>query len=373
MLVFPVTHHGYILVLPVVIAAWMFGKRGLLITFSMGLFILLVYHTVRLGSVWWPPPFTLSFLSGVLILLSIGFIVVSLRNFVDAADTARQQAQQAEQQLTFAYEQQRQLNQLKTQFILNVNHELRTPLTVVFGYLSVLQQVLDRDGHLDRATYGSYLERAINQCQALQSLVNSVLDTKSFANRGELFAFEEVTVAATVRDVLEQFGSMERRAHRIQLDVPEHLTVWADAKSIHQVLHNLLSNAFKYSPAHTLVVVSAVSGATAAQEKSHAADVCISVKDSGPGIPPDEIPLLFGQFVRLKRDLVGPVRGTGLGLYISKNIVEAMGGRMWVESAGIPGQGSRFCFTLPRTPNQIIASAVGKQVPAITRETIDTR
>jgi signal transduction histidine kinase len=81
--------------------------------------------------------------------------------------------------------------------------------------------------------------------------------------------------------------------------------------------------------------------------------VCISVKDSGPGIPQDEIPLLFGQFVRLKRDLRGRVRGTGLGLYISKHLVEAMGGRIWVESTGIPGEGSRFCFTLPCTPHGI--------------------
>ena len=75
--------------------------------------------------------------------------------------------------------------------------------------------------------------------------------------------------------------------------------------------------------------------------------VCICVKDSGPGIPPEEIPFLFEKFVRLKRDLSGTVRGTGLGLYMSKLLVEAMSGRMWVESSGIPGEGSRFCFTLP--------------------------
>src|SRR5258707_14988990 len=64
-------------------------------------------------------------------------------------------------------------------------------------------------------------------------------------------------------------------------------------------------------------------------------------------IPPAEIPMLFGKFVRLKRDVVGPVRGTGLGLYICKQLVEAMGGRIWVESSGIAGEGSRFYFTLP--------------------------
>jgi signal transduction histidine kinase len=75
--------------------------------------------------------------------------------------------------------------------------------------------------------------------------------------------------------------------------------------------------------------------------------VCVSVQDTGPGIPPSEAPVLFGKFVRLKRDLVGSVRGTGLGLYISKQLVEAMGGNIWVESTGIAGQGSRFSFTIP--------------------------
>ena len=75
--------------------------------------------------------------------------------------------------------------------------------------------------------------------------------------------------------------------------------------------------------------------------------VCIGVKDSGPGIPPDDISLLFEKFGRLNRDISGPIRGVGLGLYISKQLVEAMDGHIWVESLGIAGQGSRFCFTLP--------------------------
>jgi signal transduction histidine kinase len=71
------------------------------------------------------------------------------------------------------------------------------------------------------------------------------------------------------------------------------------------------------------------------------------VKDSGPGITSADIPLLFEKFVRLKRDLSSSIRGSGLGLYISKQLVEAMGGRIWVESSGIVGEGSRFYFTLP--------------------------
>ena len=71
------------------------------------------------------------------------------------------------------------------------------------------------------------------------------------------------------------------------------------------------------------------------------------VQDEGPGIPPDEIPSLFGKFVRLKRDMTGSVRGMGLGLYTSRRRAEEMGGRLWAESTGMPGQGTRFCLSLP--------------------------
>ena len=80
--------------------------------------------------------------------------------------------------------------------------------------------------------------------------------------------------------------------------------------------------------------------------------VCLSIQDAGPGIPPEELPLLFEKLVRLKRDLAGPTRGTGLGLYICKHLVEAMGGHIWVESSGRMGEGSRFCITLPYSTSQ---------------------
>jgi signal transduction histidine kinase len=117
--------------------------------------------------------------------------------------------------------------------------------------------------------------------------------------------------------------------------------VWADSQDLRQVLRNLLSNAFKYSPAGTSVLISAT------LIPDPPAQVCISVKDAGPGIPAAELPLLFQRFVRLQRDLSGPVAGIGLGLYISKQLIEAMKGQIWVESSGQTGEGSRFCFTLP--------------------------
>jgi len=144
-----------------------------------------------------------------------------------------------------------------------------------------------------------------------------------------------------VQEALAACDPRIRQDYCLRVDVPEQLTVWADQHHLRQVLHNLLSNAFKYAPKHTGITIRAV------QDKASASQVCIRVKDEGPGIPADEIPLLFGKFVRLKRDLSGNVRGTGLGLYICKQLVEAMQGQIWVESAGKAGEGSEFCFLLP--------------------------
>lgn len=100
----------------------------------------------------------------------------------------------------------------------------------------------------------------------------------------------------------------------------------------------------KYVPTQTVISIEAT-------QPTPCSPVCLSVQDAGPGIPPEELPLLFEKFVRLKRDLGGLTRGTGLGLYICKCLVEAMEGHIWVESSGRSGEGSRFCITLPCFPS----------------------
>ena len=132
-------------------------------------------------------------------------------------------------------------------------------------------------------------------------------------------------------------------AYTIRLQVSEQILVWADPQFLHQVLQNLLSNVFKYVPRQTEIRIEVT-------QATPSSPVCLSVQDAGPGIPAEELPLLFGRFVRLQRDLAGKTRGTGLGLYICRRLIEAMGGRIWVESSGREGEGSRFCVTLPPAP-----------------------
>ena len=244
-------------------------------------------------------------------------------------------------------EQQRLLNQLKDQFILNVNHELRTPLTEVYGYLELLSEY---QGQIDAATQVQFLQNAKEGCQELILLVNNVLDALAIAEEVRPPQREEFFIAPLVRDVLAHLDPRQEETDRLRLAIPEPLTVWANGQLLRQVLRNLLANAFKYCPKPAAVVISAVLDDPRAQGTDSTPHVYISVQDTGPGIPPAELPLLFQKFVRLKRDLSGPVRGSGLGLYISKRFVEAMDGRIWVESAGIAGQGSRFCVALPCPP-----------------------
>lgn len=338
MLSFSTIRNGYILAIPIILVAWTFKRKGLFSFVGIIIVVLGTYQLIRLGGLLLSPLLLLSFISGLVLLIIFGLLIVALRNSFDAGEDARLKAQHAEQQIAIAYQQQRQLNELKNQFILNVNHELRSPLTVVSGYLSLL---LDKQMHFDQQAQDAYLKSAMRSCLELQELTNDVLDSLVVSNDKEPLSMENIPIASVAHEVVEQFVATEYRERHFHLDIPEHVVAWGNARCVRHVLRNLLTNACKYSPRDKSITISATSGA------SPTSQVCISIQDEGPGIPPDQIPLLFEQFVRLKRDLAGTVRGSGLGLYISKKLVEAMNGHIWVESAGIAGQGSRFCFTLP--------------------------
>lgn len=344
----PAARNPSILMIPMALAAWMFRRRGMLICVVSMIPVLWVYYGIRMQSMWLSPVMIELFIAGTLALLAVGLLVSSQRDSLDLADMARQE-------LGRAYEQQQELSQLKDQLMLNLGHELRTPLTVVYGYLELLVAL---EGNLDSKVQMNFLKNAMSACDELQLLVNSLQDAGSTSKSMDADYVEEVAVEAVVQDAVRYFTShteFEEQENRIQLDIFGQLIVRVHALYVRQVLRNLISNALKYSPDGTPVVVSV------SCQGNDAAEVCISVQDAGPGIPADEIPLLFSQFVRLRRDISGPVRGIGLGLYISKQLVEAMGGHIWVESAGIAGQGSRFCFTLPHvvqiaTTSEAIAS-----------------
>ena len=268
-----------------------------------------------------------------------------------ALRVANLQLEEQAAQVETAYNQQVYLNELKDDFLLNVNHELRTPLTAIYGFLDLLREY---HGKLDSSMEITLIDQAVHGCEELQNLVDNVLDTLHGDFKEKEPSVEVFSIAAVADEVINLFEPQKKLDYHINMVIPEDLFVLADKQYVHQVLLNLLSNAFKYSPIHTPIEVSArIYDNSTAKGNKHSL-VCVSIQDAGPGIPPNEAPLLFGKFVRLKRDLVGSVRGTGLGLYISKQLVESMGGNIWVESSGVAGQGSRFSFTLPYAVPELI-------------------
>jgi signal transduction histidine kinase len=207
----------------------------------------------------------------------------------------------------------------------------------VQGYLEVLRETEDAPLEVRR----SFLEKACRACDELVLLQANIMDASRLKVDAASLRCTRIVLKDTVTLVSELFEPWVAQAQQaIDTDIDPAITVLADETRLKQVLHNLLANAVRYSPPHTCIRISA-----AIEEEGHLAR--ISIKDRGPGIPPEKQAEIFDKFVRLERDLNSKVRGSGLGLYISRQLVEAMRGTITVESSGIKGEGSTFSFTLP--------------------------
>jgi signal transduction histidine kinase len=344
---FPRVNNGASMLLPVICLCWLFRYRGWLISICLdALALWLVYH-YQLGSGWSGYALVDRAILGFGIPFLLGLTICWLRAATDLMHAARQQALTAEQkrllaleaehQVTIAYEQQCKINEMKDQFLRNVNHELRTPLAALGGALELLKVYSEQMDPLERT---QVLKGALTNYEHLVKLISRMLDANTIMSDIPQAKSQAVCVHQLVQEVLAHLGTGDVESYTIRLQVPEHLLVWADPHLLGQVLRNLLSNVFKYVPRQTEVRIEATQAVPSSP-------VCLSVQDAGPGIPGEELALLFEKFVRLTRDVGGTTRGAGLGLYICKRLVEAMGGRIWVESSGRPGEGSRFCLTLP--------------------------
>jgi signal transduction histidine kinase len=215
-----------------------------------------------------------------------------------------------------------------------MSHELRTPLNAIIGFSQVLRQRLF--GPLNEKQE-EYLDDILSSGNHLLSLINDVLDL-SKVEAGQV----ELEVASfSLREALERGVVMVREPatkHGVRLSLelaPGVDLVEGDERRLRQVIFNLLSNAVKFTPEGGEVVV-----ATASRDH----EVLISVNDTGPGIPLEDHERIFEEFQQTDVG-VRQREGTGLGLALSKRLVELHGGRIWVESE--PGHGSRFVFTLP--------------------------
>lgn len=248
-------------------------------------------------------------------------------------------------ELSHTHERLREIDKLKDQFMVTASHELRTPLTSIQGYLELLVEYSQTATPEKRH---EFLLKAQRSSEELALLLNNIMD----ANRLEVDAgirpahLQPVQVQEAVQSVVALLGPQVMKEHRnVELLIPASLAVQADPARLRQVLLNLSINALKYSPAGSPITFSA------RPLNDGVPSVLISVIDKGNGVPLHEQGRLFQSFVRLERDLNSATRGSGLGLYISRRLIEAMSGKIWLESCGIPGEGSSFHIQL-RAANQ---------------------
>jgi PAS domain S-box-containing protein len=227
----------------------------------------------------------------------------------------------------------RKLDQLKDDFIGLVSHELRSPLTVIMGAINT---VLSEGPHLSEEETHQLLRDAAIESETLSHLLGNLLElSRAQAERLVLHA-EAIDVNRVIQDAIEGV-KRQSSAHQFVVNAPQKLPpVYADPLRLERVLYNLLENAVKYSPQGGEVKVSV---------RPEEGQLVIGVSDRGVGISPADQAKLFAPFQRLEESRPGGARGVGLGLLVCQRLVEAHGGRIWVESE--PGRGSTFFFTLP--------------------------
>ncbi len=229
----------------------------------------------------------------------------------------------------------KELERMRAEFLSMVSHELRSPLTSILGYAQLMQREVARGG--PPRDIGARLETIVDQSKRVNLMINGLLEA-SRAEAGRLsLRWKDVDLARLIRKVVASMATLAPE-HRFQVDLPPEVPhVRADTARIEQVLRNLLGNAIKFSLPNTQVTVAL---------RAEPQRFVVSVADQGRGISREDIDSIFVPFHRVRQAGGREVKGVGLGLFISRSIVEAHGGDMWVESQ--LGKGSTFYFSLPR-------------------------
>jgi two-component system phosphate regulon sensor histidine kinase PhoR len=234
--------------------------------------------------------------------------------------------------------EERRLEQLKSDFVATVSHELRTPLAAVYGSALTLA---GRDLSGREQVRDQLVAQIADQAARLAAIVEDILLTSELDAAGLRVEPDEVDPLQLARSAVEAARARAGDGAKIELIAPERVgSIDADAGRLRQVLDNLIENAIKYSPD---------GNRTEVRVEERERTVSFSVVDEGSGIPPEEHERIFEKFYRLDPEQAHGVGGTGLGLYVCRELVERMDGRISVDSA--PGRGSTFTVELPRRPH----------------------
>jgi two-component system, OmpR family, phosphate regulon sensor histidine kinase PhoR len=243
------------------------------------------------------------------------------------------------QQMQSEHTELEKLERVRKDFVINVSHELRTPLASIQGYTETLM-----DGAIeDRENNMRFLGIIRHNAERLATLTADLLTLSRIELKNQEFRFAAYNVNGLLGDIVDSVRPIAARKD-ISLELQpahEHTEVFCDSQAIYQILSNLLDNAVKYTPEGGVIMV----GSRPFSDLNGERRVEVFVRDSGAGIPPEDLPRLFERFYRVDKARSRELGGTGLGLAIVKHLVRAHGGEVRVESQ--LGQGSTFLFTLP--------------------------
>ncbi|HEY5729420.1 MAG TPA: ATP-binding protein, partial [Anaerolineales bacterium] len=234
-----------------------------------------------------------------------------------------------------------EVDRLKSEFVATVSHELRTPMTSIRGYTDVL--LMGAAGAMNE-NQAHFLNIIKNNTERLNILVNDLLDVSRIESGRVTLSPQALDLRNLAEDVIEDVlrrSQEENKPMALSLDAPRKLPpVYGDMERVRQVLSNLIFNAYHYTPESGTITVHI-------HQPDSGHYVQVDVEDTGVGIAREDQDRIFERFYRGEHPLVLATPGTGLGLSIVKQIVEMHRGRMWMESSGVPGEGSIFSFTLP--------------------------
>jgi signal transduction histidine kinase len=230
-------------------------------------------------------------------------------------------------------EELRHANQLKSEFVSTMSHELRTPLNVIMGYTEILEEGVPADEQATALTKirGSSLE--------LLEMIEATLNVNRLEGGKDPATFEALSVPALLDELASEFTALARRADTVlRWESAPSVEIWSDRRKLKIVLKNLVGNALKFTPAGSVVV-----------RCRPVDEACIlTVQDSGVGIAPEHLPVIFDMFRQGDSSDARSYSGVGLGLYIVRRLLTQIGGDIAVEST--LGRGSLFTVTLPVAP-----------------------
>ncbi len=246
-----------------------------------------------------------------------------------------QKVEERTAELELANAKLRKADKLKSEFLANMSHELRTPLNAIIGFAEILRDGIV--GELNEEQKESVIDIYESGKHLLQ-MINDILDlSKIEAGRMELQP-EEFSIAESIEAIYSIIRDLANKKHlSLKSEIPEDIpNIYADQIKFKQIMYNLLSNAIKFTP----------EGGITTKVEFNDNEFIISVIDTGIGIEPEDQKTIFDEFTQVDSSQSRQYEGTGLGLALTKRIVELHGGRIWVESEGI-GKGSKFSFTIP--------------------------